>query len=321
MELANTFLTVMGACVILMSTLSWIWADALVPFFLPKTVDAKTLETTIGLTRIMLVYPILLTLSNTFGSILNGYHRFGSYALSSILYNLGIIIGVACFAQSLGIYATSIGVVFGFFLHMLIRFIELKATTYRLHFSWKPNLKGLHKILWLMLPRTLTLMVLLFVLREFSIVGQSITGGGYAAATFARNFQSFSISVFGVAIATASLPTLSILIAKKDVHGYAERLAETLRTMLFFTLPATVGTYLLATPLIQTFLGGGAFNQNDVVMTSILLTLFVVSIPFESIMHLYSRAFYANQQVIVPTIASILFGIGTIGGIQLLQEI
>jgi len=319
-ELSSIFLSVMSTFLIIVSVTAFIFADTYAAFVVPETAAAGIRGEVATMMRLMLLNPLLLGLARTFSAILQSHQHFVSYSIAIVLYNVGIIAGVMLFHESFGIYSAGIGVLIGSFLQMLVGLLEIR--TLGVGFSFNLNVKhpGFRKILLYMNPRIITLLSLQFVIREFSVVGYTLEEGALAASAFARNFQSFSISLFGVAIATAVLPALSKFAAKKDEKNYTARFERSLTQILFYTLPAAVGMILVSSPLISVFLRGGAFDEQSLIMTGTLLVIFSLSIPLEGLMHLYSRAFYSRTKILIPTIASLLFASAAIVGIHLLKD-
>ena len=86
-----------------------------------KGFSGAALVEAITISRILLLSPIILGFSNLFGSLTQAYNRFTIYALSPILYNAGIIVGIILLAERLGITGVAIGVVLGASLHVLVQ--------------------------------------------------------------------------------------------------------------------------------------------------------------------------------------------------------
>ncbi|MDA1060479.1 MAG: murein biosynthesis integral membrane protein MurJ [bacterium] len=259
----------------------------------------------INMTRLMLGSSILFAISNTVGNILMSYKHFVSYALSPILYNLGIILGIIFLTDKIGIYSASVGVLIGATLHCLIRIIDLTTTEYRYKPSADIMTPGFKKIIKLMIPKSIGLIAWQINLYIFAIVGISIMEGGLAAFHFARNIQSFAVSLFGIAFATAVFPYLADAANKKDYKAYTEHIQKTMQRILFFTIPAAVGVMTLSTPLVELILSGGVFDEKSIRLTSLLLFFFAISIPFESLAHILARGFYALQNTLTPMLINL----------------
>jgi peptidoglycan biosynthesis protein MviN/MurJ (putative lipid II flippase) len=124
----------------------------------------------------------------------------------------------------------------------------------------------------------------------FTAVATGLASGSLSSVSFARNFQSVPVSVLGVAFALAAFPALSSAHADGDRPGFLRVLATNLASIAVITTAAAVALVLVGGLAIRIFLGGGAFDAADVARTSLVLSAFAVSIPFESVTHLLSRA-------------------------------
>src|SRR5258708_24217084 len=179
-----------------------------------------------SMTRIMLGSTFFLLLSNFLSGILQSNRHFLLPALSPVLYNLGIIFGIVALTPQFGVYGPALGVVVGSLVHFLI---QLPLAT-KLGFSYRPkfSLKNLdvREVYRLMVPRGATLttnyvedFVCLFVVTS---IGNSFV----LIYTIANQLAATPIRLFGVSIAQAALPFLSIKAKEKDMHGFMERSEE-----------------------------------------------------------------------------------------------
>lgn len=301
---ANTVLTGASILIGILAVFSFIFMEYIIEFLFPNvTPDNKA--SIIMMTRMMLPSALIFSISNTVGNILMTYNRFGSFAISPILYNFGIIIGVVFFNENYGIYSAPIGVVIGTLLHVIVRIIDVFLTEYR----YKPELKlshpGFKKIVKLMLPKSISLISWQINLYIFTIVGMKIVEGGLAAFNFARNIQSFAVSLFGVAFATAVFPVLNRAVNQGDKVTYTRSIQTTIQRILFFTVPAAFGIILLSKQITGLILSGGVFKEDSINLTSLILTSFALSIPLESLTQIFSRAFYSIQNTFVPMIINV----------------
>lgn len=303
-EIANTMLT--GAS-LLISGLAVI-AFIFMPYLIPKiytTATPEMQENIINMTRLMLPSAILFAVSNTLGNILMSYKHFFAYSISPVLYNFGIIAGVVLLQDHIGIYSAAVGVLIGALFHCIVRIIDTFMTEYR----YKPQLKVTHpafkKILKLMIPKSISLIAWQINLYIYAVVGMKIMHGTLSAFNFARNIQSFAVSLFGIAFATAVFPYLTTAVSRKEKDSYTHYIQKTIQRILFFTIPAAIGVMLLAGPLVELILSGGMFDDESIRLTSIILMFFAISIPFESLSHILSRAFYALQNTVTPMLINV----------------
>lgn len=303
-KVANTMLTGATLLISVLAVIAFIFMPQIIPAIFSDT-DPEMQKNIINMTRLMLPSAILFAISNTLGNILMSYKHFIAYAISPILYNLGIILGISFLHESIGIYSAATGVLIGASLHAIIRIIDTFSTEYK----YKPQLDtshpGFKKIIKLMIPKSISLIAWQLNLYIFAIVGMKIIEGGLAAFHFARNIQSFAVSLFGIAFATAVFPHMAMAISKGDKKTYTEHIQKTIQRILFFTIPAMIGIMLMSKPLVELILGGGVFEEKSIKLTSLILFFFAISIPFESLSHIFARSFYAVKNTITPMLINV----------------
>jgi len=303
--IANTILTGSSILVATLMVIAFIFMGKIVPLIFPG-IPLENQKDIIFMTRLMLPSSFIFAVSNTIGNVVMTYRHFFSFGASPILYNLGIIFGIIFLNDQFGIYSAAVGVLIGAILHMLIRIVDAFFTEYR----FKPELKlkhpGFIKIVKLTIPRSVSLIAWQANLYIFAIVGMNMKEGGLAAFNFARNIQSFAVSLFGVAFATAVFPSLNADINNEDKVSFTRNIQTTIERILFFTIPAMVGIGMLARPITEIILGGGEFKEYSIQMTSTILLFFAISVPLESMVQIFSRAFYAMKNTLTPMYISIV---------------
>ncbi|MEK7673337.1 MAG: murein biosynthesis integral membrane protein MurJ [Patescibacteria group bacterium] len=298
-KVANTMLNSAILVIGLLSIISFIFMDQIISLSFSEATPAMQ-QDIINMTRMMLFSSVVFTISNTIGNVLMSYKHFLSYSLSPILYNAGIILGTIFLQDSIGIYSAAVGVLIGGIIHCLIRVVDLLFTDYKYKFEIEWKHPGFIEILKLMWPRALSLLCWQVNLYIYSVVGIRLMEGGLAAFNYARNIQSFAVSLFGISLATAIFPYLTSSASNKEMDVFTDKVQKTVQRILFFTIPSTVGLMMLSEPIIQLILGGGEFDDNSVRLTSLILFFFSLSIPFESLSHILSRAFYALKDTKTP---------------------
>jgi putative peptidoglycan lipid II flippase len=304
-KIADTILTGGTILIGVLAFIAFIFMDKITPVIFSGINESMRSDIT-SMTRMMLLASLLFTVSNTLGNILMAYKHFLSYAISPILYNLGIIFGVIFLNDNFGIYSAAIGVIIGGILHCLIRIFDTLSTEYKYTPRADFSHPGFKKIIKLMIPQSISLICVQLNLYIFSVAGMQIIAGGLAAFNFARNIKSFPISLFGIAFATAVFPYLTAAVSNNDKEKYAHHVQETIQRILFFTIPSMVGMMILATPVVDLILSGGIFQEKSVELTSLLLFFFTISIPLESLTHILSRSFYALQNTLTPMFINII---------------
>lgn len=302
-ELANTTLNSAVVAILVFGSLAALFMPILAKFIAPGFSEAER-ATLISLSRFMLVSPIILTVSSAFGAMLIGRKTFLAYGLSPIFYNLGIIFGTFLIPK-FGIYGLVIGTLLGALLHLLPRFISILYTPYKYCFYFKIRDKNFIKTVKLLIPKMIGHPVEQFTFMAFNRIATTLAVGSVAVISFSRNFQSVPVSLFGIAFSVAIFPMLAECAAKRDRENFLKNFKKALRDILIFTVPSALGLYLLSDIPIRIFLGGGKFSDENILRTAQVLSIFALSIPTESLVHLFARSFYALKNTLIPVALSV----------------
>ncbi len=279
------------------------FAHLIVPGF-----EGEDLKQYILLTRAMLLSPVLFTLSNSYGRILISVKEFFWWGLSPALYNLGIIIGVLFLVPRFGMLGLVFGTLFGVLLHLANRFAPLKRKKYgfknKIDFTFAPEMKETIK---LMLPKIFQYSMWFILLMVFTNVASKLPEGSIAAYNYARNFQSLPVSLLGIAISMAMYPVLSHDAGKGNYKKFKRDFKRNRFRLIVYTVLAAIALAIFSKFVVGLLLGGGAFDADAIHLVSTTLILYCFTIPLESLMHCYHRAYYSLRNTIIP--ASIHVGI------------
>lgn len=292
--------TIMGVAAVLM----FVFADATTSLIAPGF-RGEQRDLYVSLFRVMLVTPVLFAASLTLGQVLLAEQRFFWYGIAPLLYNGGIIVGTVAFADTLGIYGPAIGAVIGATIHLGSRFIGLRGSRFRVGLGWNAGTPAIREFVRLMVPKMVSHPVEPMTFLFFTAVASSLAAGSVTAVSFARNFQSVPVSLVGVAFALAVFPALSTAFATGDRRGFLRLLWTNLASITVVTVAATIGLVVVGDLAIRVLLGGGAFDAEDVALVATTLAAFALSVPFESLSHLLSRAIYATRHTVLQVLASI----------------
>jgi putative peptidoglycan lipid II flippase len=264
----------------------------------------------LDLFRLMLVTPILFAASITLGEVLVAERRFLFYALAPILYNVGIAAGTLLFSDTMGITAAAVGAVIGASLHLGIRVVGILRTSVPLRPRLATRMPALREFLRLMVPKMLSHPIEPLTFLFFTSVATTLAAGSVSAVSFARNFQSVPVSLIGVSIALAAFPGLSAMWATGDRAGFRREVRRNALTIGGLTTVAAIGLVVVGPLAIEILLGGGRFDEEDVLLTASVLAAFAVSVPFESLGHLVARGLYATHNTVLAVLASLAaFGV------------
>ena len=316
-QYANTCLTAAGAWMAIAGIILIVFARPL-SFLAAPGFDTQSRATLVELLRLLAVSPIIFAASNVFGAMLISQRRFFFYGLSPVLYNLGIILGTILLAPHFGIMGTALGTLGGALLHLAIRVVDAARAGFRFKPSFAIFTPEFHNTLALMLPKMFGHPVELATFWGFTALASGLTPGSVAVLNFARNFQSVPVSLVGIAIATATFPILAEAYSQNAVGRFRATLKRVFWLIFITTWVMAVVTFIVKQPLIQTIFGGGAFGPQDVARTALLLGVFALAIPTESLVHILARAFYATKNTVIPVVVRILGFCISLGGAWLL---
>ena len=116
--------------------------------------------------------------------------------------------------------------------------------------------------------------------------------------------MEFPLGVFGIALATATLPSMSAQAARRRVHRAAlPPLEFALRLSAFVAVPATVGLLLLGGPIVQAALPARASSAAaDAALTAQALAGYAVGLPAFSATRIAAQTFYALGDTRTPVL-------------------
>ena len=272
------------------------FAHLLVPGF-----EGADLDQYILLTRVLLISPILFTLSNAYGRILISVKEFFWWGLSPALYNIGIIIGVLFLVPKFGIIGLVMGTLLGALFHLFNRFRPLLTKKYRfknkIDFTFSTEIK---ETIELMLPKVLQYAMWFVMLMAFTSIASTLSEGSVATYNYARNFMSLPVSLLGIAIAMAMYPTLSHDAGKGNYKKFRRDFSRNRLRSLIYTTLAAIALAVLSKQVVGLLLGGGQFGQSDIDLLAGVLMVYCIAIPLESLMHAYHRAYYSLRNTIIP---------------------
>lgn len=269
-------------------------------------------ELLVLMARVLLLSPIIFAVSNTLGNILISYERFWGYGLAPIFYNIGIIIGIPL-VKVFGPLGLIEGVIIGALMHLGVRAFDVAKSRLILRFPIKLRHPEFRKILKLMIPRMAGQPIEQVTFFIFTNMASTLAVGSIVVLSFARNFQSVPVSLFGIAFSTAVFSSLSKKAALGDKVGFVYHLKETAKALGITVGLSAIFFFFFGEWIVRVLLGGGRFTEADVIRTGQLLAIFAFAIPAESFMHLVARSFYALKDtwtpllVTLPGLAAIFF--------------
>lgn len=296
-ELSSSILNILIVGTIIAAIIMFIFAGPLTTLVAPGFDPARH-ELTVKLTRIMLLTPFLFAISSVFGSVQQAMGRFIFFSLASVLYNVGIIIGIVFLSPTNSIYGVAYGVVIGAGAQAVLQAVGLWGLGYR----WRPIFhlgKNVRRVLGLMLPRSIDQGIDQINYTIQTIIGSSLATGSLTTYYYANNLKNVPLVVLGSAIATAAFPKLARDAASGDKQKLIEGFVINARLILFLIIPAATIAVLMRGYIVRLLFGFGSPQ------TATTLGWFAGVIVFQSLFFLVARVYYALQDTKTPLYVSI----------------
>lgn len=270
--------------------------------------DASTYKytLTVYLTRIMFPYIFLVSLMAFAMGVLNTLKIFGAPAASPILLNLGIIAGAAVLSRFFAepTAGLAVGVIIGGVAQLALQvpWLSREGMIPRLNFDWRhPALKRIGLI---MLPSIYGGAVYQINVLVITLLASFLPHGSVSYLWYADRVNEFPLGLFAVAVATATLPTLSDHAAENDHQAFKDTLNYSLRIAWTESIPAMAGIILLAEPIVRLLFQRGEFTSASTIGTVSALRAFAVGIPFITGVRNIVPAFYAMKDPKTPVLSA-----------------
>jgi putative peptidoglycan lipid II flippase len=306
-QLASSIANLITIALATLCALAWLSAPWLVQNILaPGFQDPFQVALTVDLLRVMLISPLIFGVSGLLMATLNAHQHFAFPALAPAAYRFGIIIGVWALVPKLGIHGLAWGVVLGSALHLLVQLPALFGIQPR--YQWKFGLgnPAVRQVGRLMAPRLIGVAVVQLNFLVNTIIASGQPEGSLTAITFAFQIMIMPQAVIAQAIAIAALPTFSAQFARGELTEMRTSLANTLRGVVFLSLPASVGLIMLRRPVIELLLQRGEFTANSTELVAWALLWYAAGLVGHSVLEIIARAFYAMHDTRTPVIVGAL---------------
>ena len=282
-----------------------VFASALVSVIAPGFSPAEH-ELMTQMTRIMMMSPVFLGFSNIIAAVMQARRQFLVFALTAIVYNVGIILGILFFVPIMGARGLAWGVVLGAVLHLAIQIPVLWRVKFRPIFTSWYQIQGLSEVFMLSLPRVFALSLNQLMMLILVALGSLLAAGSIAIFQFSNNLRYLPIGIFGVSYAIAAFPKLTEAALKKSGKEFSRDLNAMVETILFWVVPLAFLTVVLRAHIVRLGLGAGYFSWGDTRLTAAALAILSVTMIAEALSPLFIRAFYALGNTRLPFAASLL---------------
>ncbi len=264
---------------------------------------------------------LFLSLFTVLSGLLYALKRFTWPAFAAALFNGTIVVIMVALAPVMGIERAAIGWVLGAIIQLALQFGGLRGVRLRLDVRGALRHPGVRRIGLLYVPVLVSLIMDVLINRPFSYNMASQAGdGNIAYMNWATSLREFPMGLVGTAISIAILPTLARQALRLEARqDFRNTLGQGIRLVLVLIIPATIGMFVLAGPLIGLVFERGKFLASDTELLSVVLRLYLFGIPFAAIDLLLIFAFYALKDTLTPALVGI-FSLACYIGIALLLQ-
>ncbi len=263
---------------------------------------------TVTMTRILFPFILFVSIAAVVMGMLNSRHIFGIPASASTLFNIVSVIGgviLACYVDpqkdwlhphfgEKAVYAWCIGVLLGGLAQLAIQLPSLWSLGFRYKWALDFSNPALQTILLMMVPSAIAgsaVQVNVAVNSAFASHNPAAMSWLY----YSFRLVQLPIGVFGVAIATVTLPAVARQHALDDLKAFGKTVEDALRFGFYLTLPASIGLALIAQPVIQLIYEHGTFSATATAQTALALQAYCIGIAGYSGIKILVPCFYAMQ--------------------------
>ena len=315
-RLANKVATLTGIFMSAVTLLGIVFAPQLVELMTWWSWSPEKTELTILLTRIMWPFILLVSLAALAMGMLNAKNVFGAPAMASSFFNLGSIIGGVVFGWWLdpnfgarSLIGLAIGTLIGGLWQLTAQFPSLRRVGFKFNpdFKWRDS--GVRTILILMGPAVIAASAVQVNVLINSGFAARLGDGAVSWLNIAFRLMQLPLGIFGVAVATVTLPLVSRSAALGNKTEFRGALAHALRLVMLLTIPSAIGLIILAEPIIGMIYQHWRFTSAATIQTAAALRFYAIGLVGYSAVKVLAPAFYALDKRNLPMLVS-LFSIG-----------
>jgi putative peptidoglycan lipid II flippase len=280
-------------------------------FLYPSLATSAASAEFVLLARILLLQPILLGLSGVLGSVTQVHRRFVLFALSPVLYNIGIILGTVVLYPRWGLPGIGIGVVVGAVAYLAVNVpVLIEAGVFpRLVI---PRFALIASVVRDSIPRSLALGMGSITALVLTALASRVGTGAVSVFTFASNLEAVPLGLIGASYAVAAFPALSEASALERRDEFTGILSASARHVILWSIVSLGLIVVLRAHLVRVILGTGAFDWDATRLTAALLAIFAVGLVAQGLILLFSRALYAVRQSWRPLFYQVAGGMLTV---------
>lgn len=291
-------------------------APVLIYIFAPGfSGSPEQFDLAVSLLRLTFPYLLFISLTAFAGGILNTYGRFSIPAFTPVLLNICMIAAALwvspLFAQPEIALAIGVFVAGGVQLIFQLPFLAEIGRVPRPRWGWRDS--QVRRIIKLMLPILFGSSVAQVNLMLDTIVASFLATGSVSWLYYSDRLMEFPLGVFSIAIATVILPSLSARHASQSGKAFSDTLDWALRLLAVIGIPAMLGLFLLAGPLVATLFNYRSFSAHDTLMSQYALMAYSLGFMGFSLVKVLVTGFFSREDSRTPVRCGVISLISAMG--------
>ena len=252
--------------------------------------------------RITFPYLFLISMTGLAGAVLNSYSRFAVPAFTPVLLNLSLI-GATLYLTpwfSEPVVALAWGVVIAGISQLLLQLPFLLQIRLLPVPRWDHKHEGVRRIMTLMVPALFGVSVSQINLLLDTVLASFLQTGSVSWLYYSDRLSELPLGVFGIAIATVILPSLSRKHSAEAEDQFSQTLDWAIRLVLLIGVPAGVALFILSEPLIATLFHYGEMTDRDVMMAATSLRAYSIGLVAFMLIKVLAPGYFARQDTKTP---------------------
>ena len=302
-ELVSRASGTLAGTLLLVTVVGVLAAPLLIRLFAPGFInDPGKLAMAGEMLRITFPYLLLISLTALAGSILNTYGLFAIPAFTPVLLNLSLIGSTLLLTPYFDepVMALAWGVAIAGISQLLLQIPFLLQIRLLPVPKWGPQHEGSRRIMKLMVPALFGVSVSQINLLLDTVLASFLQTGSVSWLYYSDRLSELPLGVFGIAIATVILPSLSTKHAEADSTHFSRTLDWAIRLVLLIGMPAAVALFILAGPLIATLFDYGEMTDSDVLMSAMSLKAYSLGLVAFMLIKVLAPGYFARQDTKTP---------------------
>lgn len=299
---------VLGGMLLVFTTLGVAAAPLVILLFAPGFNEPERFELATRMLRFTFPYLFFISLVALAAGIMNTFQRFAIAAITPVWLNLCLIAAALWLAPYADppVMALAWGALIAGIVQLLFQFPFLARLNLLPRPRWRWRHEGVRRILRLMLPALLGTSVMQINLLIDTMIASMLVVGSVSWLYYADRLVEFPLGIFGIAIATVILPSLSDKHAARDGAAFSRNLDWGLRLVLLIGVPAFIGLALLSESLMAALFQYGKFSTNDARMSAYALIAYALGLPAFMLVKILAPGFFARQDTKTPVYTGIV---------------